>query len=140
MFYAERPDTFWTDFIVMDIFFVCGKTFTKPLPATKKNVLPIITYNDYNNVIYQFLCHCDSRYIGHTSQRLQKHIKQHILRSIRNHHSSQDHFNLSCACKTNSTSQIIANDSAIEQHLLENHFCANQYSDTKFSILALVWY
>ena len=56
-------------------------------PATKKDVLPA---HYHNNVIYQFVCHCDSQCIGHTSQRLQKHIKQHVLSSIKNQHSSQD--------------------------------------------------
>ena len=91
---------------------------TRPLLlATKKDVLP---GHHHNNVIYQFVCHCHSQYIGCTSQRLQEHIKQHVPRSIRNHHSSQDRSNLSCACKKNSTSQIITNNSAIGQHLLKN--------------------
>ena len=38
------------------------------LPATKKDVLPS---HHQNNVIYQFVSHCDSRYIGRTSQRLE---------------------------------------------------------------------
>jgi len=45
------------------------------LPATKEDVLPS---HHQNNVIYQFLCHCDSRYVGRTSQRLEERIKQHI--------------------------------------------------------------
>ena len=61
---------------------------------------------------------------------------QHVIRLIKNHHSFQDRSNLFRACKTNSTSQIIANESAIEQHILENPFCASQFSDTKFCILA----
>ena len=44
------------------------------LPATKKDVLPS---HHQNNVIYQFVCHCDSRYVGRTSQRLEERIKQH---------------------------------------------------------------
>ena len=35
-----------------------------------------------------------------------------------------------------STSQIIAHDFAVRQHLLKNPSCASQYSDTKFSIFA----
>ena len=45
------------------------------LPATKKDVLPS---HQQNNVIYQFVCHRDSRYVGRTSQRLEERIKQHI--------------------------------------------------------------
>ena len=103
------------------------------LPATKKNILPA---HHHNNVIYKFVCHCNSRYVGRTSQRLQERIKQHVPRSIRNHHSFQDCSNLPRACKKNSTSQVTVHDSAIGQDLLENPTCASQYSDTKFSILA----
>ena len=42
------------------------------LPATKKDVLPS---HHQNNVIYQFVCHCDSRYVGRTSQRFDERIK-----------------------------------------------------------------
>ena len=49
------------------------------LPAIKKDVLPS---HHHSNVIYQFVCHCDSRYVGRTSQRLEERIKQHVPRSI----------------------------------------------------------
>ena len=39
------------------------------LPVTKKDVLPS---HHHSNVIYQFMCHCDSRYIDHTSQCLKE--------------------------------------------------------------------
>ena len=81
---------------------------TRPLlPAIKKDVLPA---HHHNNVIYQFVCHCE--YIGCTSQRLQECIKQHVSRSIRNYHSSQYCYNLSHACKKNSTSQVTAHGPA----------------------------
>ena len=51
------------------------------LRAIKKDVLPS---HHHSNVIYQFVCHCDSRYVGRTSQRLEKRIKQHVPRSIAN--------------------------------------------------------
>ena len=38
------------------------------LPAIKNDVLPVSLLS---NVVYNFSCHCDSRYVGHTSQRLQ---------------------------------------------------------------------
>ena len=80
------------------------------LSAIKKDVLP--AYH-HNNVIYQFVCHSDSRYVRRTFRRLQERIKQQVPRSIKNHHSSQDRSNLSRACKTNSTAQqIIVHDSA----------------------------
>ena len=79
------------------------------LPATKKDALP----GHHHNVIYKFVCHCDSRYVERTSQRLQARIKQHVPRSTKNHHSCRDRINLFRACKINSTSQIIAHDSVI---------------------------
>ena len=41
------------------------------LSATNKDVLPAL---QKSKVIYQFSCHCDSRYVGRTSQRLQDRI------------------------------------------------------------------
>ena len=34
-------------------------------------------------VIYEYVCHCDSRYVGRTTQRLQERIKQHVPKAIR---------------------------------------------------------
>ena len=53
--------------------------------STNKNVLPAL---QKSNVIYQFLCHCDSRYVGCTTQRQQNRIKQHVPKSIRSRSSS----------------------------------------------------
>ena len=47
--------------------------------TTNKDVLPAL---QKSNVIYQFSCHCDSRYVGRTSQRLQDRIKQRVPKSI----------------------------------------------------------
>ena len=41
-------------------------------------------------MIYQFSCHCDSRYVGRTSQRLQDIITQHVSKSIRSCSSSKN--------------------------------------------------
>ena len=57
------------------------------LPAAKKDVLPAFYQS---NIVYQFLCHCDSRYVGRTSQRLQQRIKQHVPKTILQEHISQD--------------------------------------------------
>ena len=51
------------------------------LPATKKDVLPS---HHHSTIIYQFVCHCYSRYVGRTSQRLEERIKQHVPRPITN--------------------------------------------------------
>ena len=42
------------------------------LPASKKDVLPA---SQQSNIVYEFSCHCDSQYVGRTSQRLQNRIK-----------------------------------------------------------------
>ena len=56
-------------------------TIRQLLPATKKDAL-LSHYQ--NNVIYQFVCHCDSWYVGRMSQRIEEWIKQHIPKSITN--------------------------------------------------------
>ena len=58
----------------------------KLLSATNKDVLPAL---QKSNVIYQFSCHCDSRYVGCTFLRLQDRMKQHVPKSIRSGSSSQ---------------------------------------------------
>ena len=85
--------------------------------------------------IYQFLCHCDSRYVGRTSQRLEERIKQHVHGSIANPPASVNRQSLSRSCKTNTRPQQF-HESAIGQHLLDNAQCALHYSNEKFSILA----
>ena len=55
-------------------------TTRKILPAIHKDVLPSF---QQNMVVYQYVCRCDCRYVGRTSQRLQDRINQHIPRCIR---------------------------------------------------------
>ena len=100
-------------------------------PAIKKDVLPS---HHHSNVIYQFFCHCDSRYVGRTSQRLEERIKQHVPRSIANPPASVNRQSLSRSCKTNTRPQQF-HKSAIGQHL-DNAQCAFHYSNEKFFILA----
>ena len=50
------------------------------LSAIKKDVLPALLLS---NVVYNFLCHCDNRYVGHTSQRLQDKIRQRVPKFIK---------------------------------------------------------
>ena len=47
-------------------------TSKRMLPVARKDVLPAI---QKSFVIYEYNCHCDSRYVGRTSQRLQDRIK-----------------------------------------------------------------
>ena len=101
------------------------------LPATKKDVLPS---HHQNNVIYQFLCHCDSRYAGHTSQRLEERIKQHIPKLIAN--PPTPHICQSLPRPGMDTSPRQFHESAIGHHLLDNAQCALHYNKDKFSVLA----
>ena len=103
------------------------------LPVAKKDVLPAF---HQSNIVYQFLCHCDSRYVGRTSQRLQQRIKQHVPKTILQKHISQDRSTLAHSCKPIRSFKTETSFSAIGQHLLQNPTCAHEYNDNKFSILA----
>ena len=113
------------------------------LPAAKKDVLPA---NQRSMVIYEYVCHCDSRYVGRTTQRLQKRIKQHVPKAIRQkttltqeqgtHRSQPSRTQPNRKCKAKSKTQFEPeSDSAIGQHLLESNQCARNYSDSQFKIL-----
>ena len=101
------------------------------LPASKKDVLPA---SQQSNIVYEFSCHCDSRYVGRTSQRLQDRIKQHVPKSVRTGQVSQDRKAVNRLCKLTNHEPIC--DSAIGQHLLTNQSCALHHSDDRFSILS----
>ena len=101
------------------------------LSATKKDVLPS---HHQNNVIYQFVCHCDSRYVGRTSQSLEERIKQHIPKSITN--PPTPHIRQSLPRLRKDTSRRQFHESAIGQHLLDNAQCALRYNKDKSSVLA----
>ena len=105
------------------------------LSTTNKDVLPAL---QKSNVIYQFSYHCDNRYVGRTSQRLQDRIKQHVPKSIRSCSSSQRRLLSARRCKssTQTNTQSLASISAIGLHLLQNPICAQHYNDSRFPILA----
>ena len=96
-----------------------------------KDVLPAI---QKSFVTYEHKCHCDSRYVGRTSQRLQDRIKQHVPQWLRQQlihpRRSQPHR----SCKQTDTKPDC--DSAIGQHLLDNGQCALKYDNKRFSIFA----
>ena len=105
---------------------------TKELvPATKKDVLPA---HQQSNVVYEYSYHCDSRYVGCTSERLLDRINQHILKSIKNANSILKRSLPSRACKSSTLTQTC--DSAIGLHLLLNASCAKHYHQDRFRILA----
>ena len=88
----------------------------------------------HSNVIYKFLCYCNSQYIGRTSQCLEEQIKQHIPRSITNPPTLHNRQSLSLSCKANTCPQQF-HKSSIGQRLFDNTQCALHYSNKKFSIL-----
>ena len=96
------------------------------LPAIHKDLLPTF---QQSNVVYEYVCHCDSRYMGRTSQRLQDRIRQHVLRSIRNR-TSQERKQPERPGKL--TNLIPHCDSAIGNHLLHKQKCASHYKDNQF--------
>ena len=82
------------------------------LPASRKDVLPA---HQKSSVVCEYKCHCDSRYVGRTYQRLQDRIKQHAPKWLRQHTGSQP-IQPDRACKKK---QFIPKcGSAIGQHLL----------------------
>ena len=90
-------------------------------PSSKQRNLPIV-------------CHCDSRYVGCTSQHLEERIKQHIPKSTTNLPTPHIHQSLPRPGKD--TSPLQFHESAIGQHLLHNAQCALHYNKDKFSVLA----
>ena len=107
---------------------------TKELvPATKKDVL---LAHQQSNVIYEYSCHCDGRYVGRTSQRLLDRINQHIPKSIRNANSILKRSLPSRACKSSTPNPTQTCDSAIGLHLLLNASCAKHYHQDRFRLLA----
>ena len=103
------------------------------LPAAQKDVPPA---SHQSSIAYQFLCHCYSRYVGRTSQRLQQSIKQHVPKTILQGLSSQDRSTLACSCKPIKSLKPETSFSAIEQHLLQNLTRAREYNNGRFFVLA----
>ena len=94
---------------------------SKPiLPNAKKDVLPTL---QRSNVIYQFTCHCGSRYVGRTSQRLSARIAQHVPPYLEK---------IIGTAKARSA----APTSAIGQHVRDNDECGKNYSTDKFEIVS----
>ena len=90
----------------------------KILPAIRKDVLPSLRRS---MVVYQYVCRCDCRYVGRTSQNLQDRMNQHIPRCVRS--DKRPTKNLpNRECKITYTPSVYC-DSAIGQHLLENKEC-----------------
>ena len=114
------------------------------LPAAKKDVVPT---NPRSMVIYEYVCSCDSPYVGRTNQRIQERIKQHVPKAIRQrttptheqgtHRSNQpEHSQIE---NTKQKVRLNSNQRAIQPlaniNLLESNQCARNYFDSQFKIL-----
>lgn len=89
---------------------------SKPIPpSAQEDVLPTM---NRSNLIYQYTCHCNRRYVGRTSQRLGTRIRQHVPVYVR----------------TN-TRRDKTPESSIGKHLRANDECRAHYKDDRFQIL-----
>ena len=99
------------------------------LPSAKKDSVPT---TQKSCVVYVFLCRCEARYVGRTTQRLADRIKQHVPTSIRKK-SSTVRQQPPRMCK-NISSRINC-ESAIGQHLSKSAECARIYTHDNFRII-----
>ena len=109
--------------------------FSGVIQNDTKHVLPAL---QKSNKIYQFSCHCDSRYVGSTSERLQDRLKQQVHKSICSCSSSRKCLLPDRQGKSSIQTYIqsLVSDSAIGLQLQQNPICAQHYDDSSFSILA----
>ena len=93
-------------------------TLRPPFNSTNNDKLPIFKQS---NLIYKFVCRCNSTYTGMTCQCLEVRVRQHIPRSHLSGRRASGH------------SQAI--DLAIGEHLLTINSCRTSYEDDCFSVL-----
>ena len=79
-------------------------TTSQLLPTSKQDVLP---FHQCNNVIYQFVCHCDSRCIGRMFSLYSKvlFLTVYLPKSVTNFFTSKSCYCFPCLCKVNSSFQ-----------------------------------
>ena len=101
------------------------------LPAAKKDVLPAF---HQNNIVFNF---CATAIVGTWVVRLKGYNRglAHAA-NLPQEHISQDQSTLARSCKQIRSFKAETSFSAIEQRLLQNPTCAQEYNDNKFSILA----
>ena len=99
---------------------ICYGSISTRLVSTSKRMLPVackdvLPPTQKSSVIYGYRCHCDSRYVGRTSQRLQDRIKQHFPQCLRQQLTCPRRSQPHRLCKRTDTKPDC--DSAIGQHL-----------------------
>ncbi len=95
-----------------------------PLNGCAKDPSPI---QEKNNVIYHYKCHCDSAYIGRTTQRFHRRRDQHVPPRLRTWMTGDMKVPPNVA-KSSLT--------AIGQHLVNNVECARNYNDDRFTFIS----
>jgi len=105
----------------------------KILPAIYKDHVPT---TQQCMVVYQYVCHCNCRYMGRNSLRLQGRINQHIPKFIRIKQIPTKILPKRNCKEKIDILKLPQCDSTIGLHLLQNKECANNYNDQQFSILA----
>ena len=85
------------------------------LSATNNDILPTL---EKSNVIYQFLCLCNSQYVGRKNPLLSFPERTVPARL--------------CKSSIQNNTQSLASDSAIGLHLLQKPACSLQYDDSRF--------
>ena len=102
------------------------------LPSAKKDSVPT---TQKSCLVYEFSCRCETRHVGHTTQRLAGRIKKHVPTSIRKKSSTvreqPPRMCKSIRSKTNC-------ESAIRQHLITNPECAKTSTGNNFGIIGVI--
>ena len=124
-FQKRTNDTIRLAYFAVEVRVVYSTTRAFSLP---KDELPAPSKS---NVIYLYECrHCESRYVGKTSQHLGARIRQHVPKHLVETDVNERKRGRPPKKKAPSDYQ-----SAIGAHLAANSRCREQYSDTDFSIL-----
>ena len=80
-------------------------------------------------VIYQFYCYCDNSYIGLTKRQPKKSVKEHIPVCVEKFLKKSE--------KDNKPVKVLnaIKRSAIAEHLVLNHSCAENFNFERFKII-----
>ena len=95
-----------------------------PLSGCVKDSSPI---HDNNNVIYHYKCHCESVYIGRTTQRFHRRRDQHVPPRLRRWMKGD---------MKNPPNIAESSLTAIGKHLIDNSTCARNFSDDRFTFIS----
>ena len=79
--------------------------------------------HNLSNVVYLFQCHCRNDYVGQTSQRFHIRQEQHVTKKLKRFIFSYD-------------VKPKVEQSSIQEHLLNNPICAENYLNSRFEILS----